>query len=234
VISVPAATDTMVTLAATQTLTNKTLTSPTMTAPVLGTPASGTLTNATGLPVSTGISGLGSGVATLLATFSSANLAAALTDETGTGVAVFGTRPTLAGMLEHLNALPTSDDTYEGHAITGRNAGATIAQWEAVFLASDGEWELADANGSGTFPCRGLAAAAYTAGNAAIVVDSGVVRNDAWAWTVGGDIYLSTTAGGLTQTAPSTSGDKIQKIGYALSADSIRVNIGQGTYLTVT
>ncbi len=42
------------------------------------------------------------------------------------------------------------------------------------------------------------------------------------------------TPGGLTQTAPSTSGDKVQKIGYALSADSIRVFIGTGEYLTVT
>ena len=52
---------------------------------VLGTPASGTLTNATGLPVSSGISGLGTGVATFLATPSSANLASMLTDEIGTG-----------------------------------------------------------------------------------------------------------------------------------------------------
>jgi hypothetical protein len=51
----------------------------------LGTPASGTLTNATGLPVASGISGLGTGVATFLATPSSANLASMLTDEIGTG-----------------------------------------------------------------------------------------------------------------------------------------------------
>lgn len=61
----------------------------------LGTPASGTLTNCTGLPVSTGVSGLGTNVATLLATPSSANLAAALTDETGSGSAVFATSPTV-------------------------------------------------------------------------------------------------------------------------------------------
>jgi len=71
-------------------------TSPTLVTPLLGTPASGTLTNCTGLPVSTGVSGLGTGVATFLATPSSANLATAVTDETGTGALVFATSPTIA------------------------------------------------------------------------------------------------------------------------------------------
>ena len=71
-------------------------TSPTLTTPNLGTPSAATLTNATGLPVATGISGLGSGVATFLATPSSANLAAAVTGETGTGALVFGTSPTIS------------------------------------------------------------------------------------------------------------------------------------------
>ena len=42
-------------------------TSPTLVTPALGTPSSATLTNATGLPISTGVSGLGTGVATALA-----------------------------------------------------------------------------------------------------------------------------------------------------------------------
>jgi hypothetical protein len=70
-------------------------TNATLTTPILGTPQSGTLTNCTGLPVSTGISGLGTGVATFLATPSSANLRAAVTDETGTGALVFANTPTL-------------------------------------------------------------------------------------------------------------------------------------------
>ncbi len=69
--------------------------SPTFTTPTLGTPASGTLTNCTGLPISTGVAGLGANVAAFLATPSSANLAAALTDETGTGANVFANSPTL-------------------------------------------------------------------------------------------------------------------------------------------
>lgn len=80
---------------ASPTITSPTISSPTLTTPTLGTPASGTLTNCTGLPVSTGISGLGTGVATFLATPSSANLASAVTDETGSGALVFATSPTL-------------------------------------------------------------------------------------------------------------------------------------------
>jgi hypothetical protein len=61
----------------------------------LGTPSSATLTNATGLPISSGVSGLAANIATFLATPSSANLLAAITDETGTGSVVFANTPTL-------------------------------------------------------------------------------------------------------------------------------------------
>lgn len=72
-------------------------TSPTLVTPLLGTPTSGVLTNCTGLPISSGVSGLGTGVATFLATPSSVNLAAAITNETGSGLLVFGTSPTFLG-----------------------------------------------------------------------------------------------------------------------------------------
>ena len=96
---------TLATLDGAETLTQKILTSPTLTGPALGTPVSGVLTSCTGLPVSTGISGLGTdiatflatpgaGIATFLATPSSSNLAAAVTGETGTGALVFATTPT--------------------------------------------------------------------------------------------------------------------------------------------
>lgn len=81
-----------------------TLASPTFITPDLGTPSSGTLTNATGLPISTGVSGLGSNVATFLATPSSANLASAVTNEVGTDRLVFSddttlVRPTLTKLI---------------------------------------------------------------------------------------------------------------------------------------
>jgi hypothetical protein len=70
-------------------------TSPTLITPALGTPSSATLTNASGLPIASGVSGLGTGVASFLATPTSSNLVSAISDETGSGSLVFGTSPTL-------------------------------------------------------------------------------------------------------------------------------------------
>jgi hypothetical protein len=66
--------------------------------PVLTTNAQGQVTgvtNTTITPAVGSITGLATGVATFLATPSSANLAAAMTDETGTGALVFATSPSL-------------------------------------------------------------------------------------------------------------------------------------------
>lgn len=116
------------------------------------------------------------------------------------------------------SAALATDDTYSGNIIAGLNSGATTAQWEAVYLNGSAAWVLADANGSGTYPARGIGIADSTS-NALSVLVRGTVRNDAWTWTPGGTIYLSATPGALTQTAPSTSGDKVQAVGFALTAD---------------
>jgi hypothetical protein len=75
--------------------TNRDIVNPVLSTPTLGTPASGTLTNCTGLPITTGVSGLGSNVASFLSSPNSANLRTAITDETGTGYLVFSISPAL-------------------------------------------------------------------------------------------------------------------------------------------
>ena len=128
------------TLTGTETLTNKTLTSPVLTTPQLGTPASGTLTNATGLPISTGVSGLGTNVATFLATPSSANFAAVLTDETGSGANVFATSPTLvtpvlgtptSGTLSNCTVDGTNEVGYKNIPQNSQSAAYTLVLADA-------------------------------------------------------------------------------------------------------
>jgi hypothetical protein len=84
--------DNFATLAGTETLTNKTISgsSNTITNVSLSTGVTGTLPVANG---GTGITSLGTGIATFLGTPSSANLAAALTDEAGSGTVAFTTSP---------------------------------------------------------------------------------------------------------------------------------------------
>lgn len=95
-----------------------------------GSTAWSSLAYATGSVAVGNITGLGTDVATWLATPSSANLAQAVTDETGTGALVFATNPTLTSPLINVGINTQTGTTYtpvlgdNGKIVTLNNASA--------------------------------------------------------------------------------------------------------------
>ena len=180
-------------------------TSPTLVTPTLGTPVSVTLTNATGLPISTGVSGLGTGVATFLATPTSANLAAALTDETGTGANVFATSPTLVTpilgtptsvTLTNATGLPLSTGVTGTLGISSGGTGQTTAA--SAFNALSPMTTTGDI----TYEASALTAARLPIGTTGQVL---TVSGGIPAWSTPASGGVTTISFGSTGLTPSTA-----------------------------
>ncbi len=153
--------------------------SPTLVTPELGTPASGVLTNATGLPISTGVSGLGTNVATALAV--NVGTAGAVVVNGG----VLGTPS--SGTLTNATGLPISTgvaglgtNVATALAVNVGTAGAVVVNGGVLGTPSSGTLTNATGlpistgvSGLGTNVATALAVNVGTAG--AVVVNGGVL-----------------------------------------------------------
>ena len=119
----------------------------------------------------------------------------------------------------------SADGKYTGTCITG-TAGATLAFGDIVYYNSSSKWVLADADAASTGGTVMLGVCVLAASGdtePTKVLLHGNVRADTAfpTLTVGGAVYLSTTDGDITQTAPTGADDVVRVLGHALTADSI-------------
>jgi hypothetical protein len=104
---------------------------------------------------------------------------------------------------------------------TGINrSGGTINKGQAIYISgisgNTPEVGLADANNASTMPAFGLAGSTATDNNNLEVITFGSIhgiQTDYTGWALGDTLYISTTAGTLTNTAPTGESSLIQNIG---------------------
>lgn len=155
----------------------------------------------TATPAVGSITGLGTGVATWLATPSSANLASAITDETGTGPLVFGTNPALTtatlGSSTATTQTPADNSTKVATTAYVDNAVLGQRQKEAVKYASTAALpSIVYANGSSGVgrTLTGVALAAISLDSSSPSVNDRVLIKDQ-ASTFQNGIYTVTATG---------------------------------------
>lgn len=118
-----------------------------------------------------------------------------------------------------------SDHTWTGITCNG-TAAVDLAVAEVVYLNSSGKWDKVDADAAATTDgLLAIVTEAISADGTGRLLLIGFFRDDSWTGlTVGGYMYVHTTAGDLTQTAPTGSGDQVRKVGVAVADATIWFN----------
>lgn len=146
-----------------------------------------------------------------------------LSGGTMTGSITLGENTSIA-----LDPAGSADGKWSGISVTGI-AGYSQAFGDLVYLdPTDSRWEAVDANAAAGADgdargILGMVVSAGTDGNACTILLHGIIRADAKfdTFTINNPIYVSETAGAVTQTQPTTTDVVIRIVGSALTANEM-------------
>ena len=165
---------------------------------------------------------------------------AALSATTGIADVVEDTTPQLGGILMfndfamQLTAPLTADHTWTGITVSA-TAGENLTVGQVCYFKSDGKFWLADSDASAT--TKGMLAMATTsisANAAGIFLLYGLLRDDTFAYTIGAELFIHTTGGVPTSTAPTGNTDVQRVIAHAFpNADTVFFHPPSADYVEV-
>lgn len=101
--------------------------------------------------------------------------------------------------------------------------GEAVVLGNAVYVTNTGTAFKADASAASTMPCVGIVQEATDPDNAAncIIRCAGILTG--LGGLTPGSIYFADYAGGITASPPNNSGDRVQAVGFAVSATTLAV-----------
>jgi len=130
---------------------------------------------------------------------------------------------TRSGTEIWLNLYATlTDHDYRGIFRSEQTAGEAVGFGDVVYFKSDGKWYHTDADTEATTKGKlGIVLETIAADAAGKIGDLCDARDDSWSFGIGSALYVSCTAGSMTTTQPTGSGDQIRKVGVALAANKV-------------
>ena len=118
------------------------------------------------------------------------------------------------------------NDDSQGIIFTFRT-GATVTPFSPVYIDDNNEVQECDADAIATMPCIGVSinTSNVTADNDIEVMLLGLIRHDSFTdfGAAGAPVFVSTTVGTMTTTAPSGTDDVVQIVGHSIAEDLIFV-----------
>ena len=151
-----------------------------------------------------------------------------ITHDGTTGATITGTPM----VYESKGSGSLANDTHSGIVLEFL-AGESLAIGDWVYMSTvDGRVSKADANDTGDdghYPAIGVAVSAQGSAGSAVKILTHGVYNDSDGFggsdlTEGKKMFLSTTAGAVTATAPSSTSDRVQVCGVAVGPRDVFVN----------
>ena len=136
--------------------------------------------------------------------------------------------------LQYTSPDSMADDSWVGPTTT-LTAAESLAIGNVCYINGSSKMAKGDADAASTGGVMCIALATIAADAAGLFgLPGGYLRDDsAYAFTPGATIYLDTTAGGITATAPASAGDVVHVLGYAHEADIVFFN-PSGVLIEVT
>lgn len=122
----------------------------------------------------------------------------------------------------NINNLLSTNNSYTGTYETAV-VGEAVVFGDVLYLKfSDGKYWKAKADAYATTPCTRMALGTIAANASGDLLIEGLVRFDTWSFAAANVWLSAATAGAITTTQPSTTGNQIQKIGVAFASNKLQ------------